>query len=241
MFKKKIFQVEIIILAIIILNNYFRIDSLIKILPNDLIKEEIIFTLYRNSIIKDDMFYLLIPILIYMYLLILNKHFNTYSIIRYKNIEYIFKNLVKDVSLINLVFFGTINILFIVNIIFKFNISYVNNLFLIYIIVLTIVEIIGCLIIFLFIVLLNLTINRIIISSFVIFGVITLLEAIIKMLKSNIKTFSRILFFRTNFAGYTNSIFMHISYIICFSIIAIFIYLVITNKSYKKDIIYYEK
>ncbi|WP_207729706.1 hypothetical protein, partial [Clostridium cibarium] len=120
------------------------------------------------------------------------------------------------------------------------NISYVNIDFIIYLCTTIVIDILGCTSIFLAIVFINLILNKIITSSIIVFGVLTLIDAFVRVSKMNIMTINKILFYKSDFTNYHNKIFIHLSYIICFLIIGIFIYLLIINKSCSKDILYDE-
>ncbi|MBD7912903.1 hypothetical protein, partial [Clostridium cibarium] len=61
MIKKKVLIINIIILIIISIINIISVNNLVGNMTNDIAKDEVIFTLYRNSVIREGMFYLIIP------------------------------------------------------------------------------------------------------------------------------------------------------------------------------------
>ena len=237
MIKKKDLVIKIVILMLFFFLNYLNINNLIKILPDELENGEIIFTFYRNTILRENIIYLLIPIIIYINIRILNKYFNIYLITRYVKSDDIIRSITNDILKNNSIFLIFINLIFLINMIINFNIQYVNINFIIYIGLSLIIQIIGLTAMLLIIFLVNLWIKRIILSSFIVFALMTLQKAFLSLLKSDYKSIIDMIFYKCNFVDYLNNICIQVSFLVSFLFVSIFVYILIMNQFKKRDIL----
>lgn len=223
----KEYKTSCILATIISIITYFSLNNIIVNLPDRIYKEETLFYLYRNSIIWDGALYILIPIFIYLFINISNKYLNIYSMLRYENKDCIIKNILKNTFKSYILFFSILNIFFIIYILLKFNLDFFNFLFIKYLLISYLCQILGCFLVMLIIFLINFFIKKIILSSFIVFGSITLFKAIIRMLKSTILTLDNIIFYKSDFFNYPTQIIEHIKYLVYFIFLSYLMYILI--------------
>ena len=235
MMKKKTFIKEIILVISIFFIIYFSVNNLSKLITDQIDNNDIVFVLYGNSIMKDINSYLITIVSFFINIINLGKYTKTYSLIRYEYKTKIVNNVVKDIIMNNTKFITLLNIIFCLNIIIFFDLSYINNIFIIYILVSSIVQILGLTIIMMVIVFVYLIIKNIIYSSIIIFSILTLQESFLRVIKSEFKSFLKILFLRCDFINYFNNTFIQVSCIFSFTFANILLYIMINDKLRKRD------
>ncbi|SFU64819.1 hypothetical protein SAMN04487886_108616 [Clostridium sp. DSM 8431] len=235
MMKKKTFIKEIILVISIFFIIYFSVNNLSKLITDQIDNNDIVFVLYGNSIMKDINSYLITIVSFFINIINLGKYTKTYSLIRYEYKTKIVNNVVKDIIMNNTKFITLLNIIFCLNIIIFFDLSYINNIFIIYILVSSIVQILGLTIIMMVIVFVYLIIKNIIYSSIIIFAILTLQESFLRVIKSEFKSFLKILFLRCDFINYFNNTFIQVSCIFSFTFANILLYIMINDKLRKRD------
>lgn len=228
---------KILILLIIFFIIYISINKLSNFITSEISNEDIIFTLYRNSVLGYGNSYLFTMLIIYINIVDIDKYLNTYSVVRYKSKAAINFHMFRDIINNNCIFFILLNILFFINMILMFGISYINSRFIIYVLLSSVIQVLGLTIVMLCIVFIYLIINNIICSSIIVFTTLMLQEAFLRVIKSNAKSFLDIIYFKCSFETYLNNIVIQISFLISFMFASILLYILIDTKLKKKDIL----
>lgn len=237
MFIHKKYSISILLSILISAISYLCLNNIIPNLSDKVDEKDIGFLLYGSIIGNLRNFYIITISIIFICNILINNFFKMYIVIRNNNRVDILKKFIKSVLENNIIFFFVLNFTFIVIFVLDFDLSYLNINFIKYITLSFISEVLGETTICILISLLFIITNRSLISSGIIFSIITIIKSVIDALKYDIISFSDMIFFKSDFINYYNDIFFHISYIINFILIIIMSYLIMCSLFNRKDII----